>query len=482
MKKGIYIIAAVILIAGANSAFGQSLCTYYLDMSHHYTYQGDYEKAIFYAEKALKKYPDSSRCYFERGGAYYFSKQLDAALVDLNMYVQMEPNDSEGYHWRGLVFADLKIYSGAESDFLKCMELGSDETMIKFRLAEVYYVQKKFDLAENHLIELIEDDPERPSSYNLLGLINEGKNNYEVSIEYFTKGIEIDPEYVSFFYNRARIYMEIGEKDAGCSDYVEAARLGAEDSEIWMDIHNCAGITGLTDEDKAFDKKERLKSSKGQPNSFIITSDYLPLNDHARYTYTSEINGEVDTAATAIRMDFETRSHHVFDLLYTSNPNIDILYFELMYSNEFKLNADTLNVLQRTTELEKYPVHLFPREFKLGKDFNIENTWNPKASYAAKSTAFSVEGIESYELPNGTLEECVKLRVETISNNGRNSLSYLWLVKDFGLVKWRNSTGEIWKIIRYAIPEYGSFPSEESKYLLPPPEDIIFPEIKTIED
>lgn len=419
-------------------------------------------------------YPDSSRCYFERGGAYYFAGKLEEAYIDLDDFVHMEPKNPEGYYWRGMVLSDSRVYVEAEVDYLKAIELGKSDGVIKFKLAEAYLFQDKYDQSEELLFELIKSDPERASTYNLLGLLHEDKKNYTQSIDYFTKGISIDKNYVSLYYNRARVNAEVGNKDAACEDWTVALRLGAMDSEIWLDANNCTGLKGLTATDQAFDEQERAKG-KGKAPKRNITPDYLPFRRHARYTYTSQFEGEMDTAAMVVLYDDPHSNDFYFDIWNDRFSDIDLLYFEILHARDFRYSKDNLELLMLGQNSEIITTPLFPREFTLGKEITIENTWNPKAIYDMKEAVLSLEGIENVKMPNGKTVECVKLRIEMKMNNGRSDLSYLWLVKDFGMVKWRNSEGRTWELIRYAVPEYGSFPPEENKHLLPPPEDVTIP-------
>ncbi|MCJ8291739.1 MAG: tetratricopeptide repeat protein [Crocinitomicaceae bacterium] len=467
------ILSVFLFVSVSFSVQSQSLCKYYLDLSQHYTHEKDFDQAFYYANKAIKMYPDTARCYLMRGGAYFFSKNLEEAWADLNTFINMNPADPEGYFWRGSILFGLELFTDAEQDFLFYLKKDPSSIEARYKLAETYFEQRKSNEAKIEFSEVLKGDSSIVTCYNFLGLIAEQENDYELSIEYFTKGIALDKTSPSFYYNRGRVNTYAGNKDAACKDLKMALKLGIDDANMWLGANNCADLKGLSEADEIIDKQERFTGKKRETSTINVTSNYLPMLRHSRYTYKSETDGKIDTAAIAVLYDDHTTDDYYFDLWNVRGSDIDQLYFELLHTSNFRSTKDSLKLLVQSRNSELIPIPLFPREFTIGKEVIIENSWNEKASYEMKNAAISLEGIEKYEMPNGETKDCIKLRIELRINNGRDELSYLWLVKDFGIVKSRNSSGKVWEIIRYAVHEYGSFPEEEYKHLLPPPEEIM---------
>ena len=50
--------------------------------------------------------------------------------------------------------------------------------------------------------------------------------NYKKSIDYYNEAIGLKPDYADAYYNRALVYFEIGDKNAGCRDVQKACELG----------------------------------------------------------------------------------------------------------------------------------------------------------------------------------------------------------------------------------------------------------------
>jgi tetratricopeptide (TPR) repeat protein len=81
-----------------------------------------------------------------------------------------------------------------------------DENTVLFRKAVSYFFQKKFDMAEMMLQEVIRKDPENALAYSYLGDIFVSRQRYDAAENVFSKALEIDPSISENYFRLGQIY------------------------------------------------------------------------------------------------------------------------------------------------------------------------------------------------------------------------------------------------------------------------------------
>jgi Tfp pilus assembly protein PilF len=83
--------------------------------------------------------------------------QIDVALVKVNAAIQAAPQNPDAYAIRGSIYAAKKQWDDAEKDFKTSIQINGNNVQIKFNLAEVLLVQKKYDAARVGFAALAQD-------------------------------------------------------------------------------------------------------------------------------------------------------------------------------------------------------------------------------------------------------------------------------------------------------------------------------------
>jgi len=73
--------------------------------------------------------------------------QYDAALDHVNAAIRAAPQDPAAYALRGDIYAAQKLWDRAEKDYQTVLHLDGTSVQIKFNLAEIEFLQKKYDAA-----------------------------------------------------------------------------------------------------------------------------------------------------------------------------------------------------------------------------------------------------------------------------------------------------------------------------------------------
>jgi tetratricopeptide (TPR) repeat protein len=198
----------------------------------------DYESAVFYLTKAIERCPDSSNAWFNRGGAYYFMLDMEAALNDFNKALELNPRNDDTYKWRGMIHHQQLEYPQAEKDYLAYLK-DHEEVFIALKLAELYVVQQKFTDAEKLLESHRESCLKNATYYNVLGMLHEEKKEGEKSYAAYSTAISLDPEQATYYMNRARLLHSLERKDEACTDWSRAADLGLQNALELMRATEC---------------------------------------------------------------------------------------------------------------------------------------------------------------------------------------------------------------------------------------------------
>lgn len=114
----------------------------------------------------------------------YGLEDYQGAIQDYNKVIELDPENVDAYHNRGLAKSDLGDLEGAIQDYNKAIKL----------------------------------DPEASLTYYNLAWENYKLKNYEQAIQSFTKVIELDPGMIEASNFRWLSYINIWKTSEGCID------------------------------------------------------------------------------------------------------------------------------------------------------------------------------------------------------------------------------------------------------------------------
>ena len=97
----------------------------------------DYERAIRVSKQMLISDPLHVVSHWQLGICYYFAERFEEALVSFNNALEINPNYSDGHHWKGLVLAYLGKYEKAMSSLEKSLEITQGQGLAKLDLLTV---------------------------------------------------------------------------------------------------------------------------------------------------------------------------------------------------------------------------------------------------------------------------------------------------------------------------------------------------------
>lgn len=174
-----------------------------------------------------------------------------------------------------------------------------------------------------------------------------GGTNDQKKIEFYTKAIELNPNYALAYHNRANVYNELKERQKALTDYNKAIELNPDYANSYNNrgtVYEKLGETdkAIADYNKAIEINPNL--ANGYNNRGIIF-DKLNINDKALYDYNKAIELNPNNAKAYInRGNFLYKINEKDKALIDYNYAIDLNpYYAEAYSNRGFVHEDHNN-------------------------------------------------------------------------------------------------------------------------------------------
>jgi tetratricopeptide (TPR) repeat protein len=212
--------------------------------------QQQFEKAIADQTEAVKRTPDDEMAFVERGATYAYVGRIDAALADFTAAIGLKPNDVTALTDRGAILVEQRDYARALTDLNAAVTAEPNNIdAILNRAAALRGLGDK-DSAIVDFNAVIRLRPDVAAAYYERGNTYRDKGDAARSIADYNAAIRLKPDYVDAFndrgltyqlsrqypkalsdfgtlapndpdpyYNRAKLYRDLGQYDHAIADY-----------------------------------------------------------------------------------------------------------------------------------------------------------------------------------------------------------------------------------------------------------------------
>ncbi|MGA7168586.1 MAG: tetratricopeptide repeat protein, partial [Candidatus Sulfotelmatobacter sp.] len=194
---------------------------------------------------AQKQFEDAGKAYQEaldrnqnskdalRGliNAYVAQKHVDQAIAATNAQIAKVPNEGAFYDLLGTVlFVDKKDLPGAAAAFAKAVDLDKKNTDAQLKLARVQAAQGSTDQAIATCRRGLENNPNEPGFYILLGDLYQSRKDWNDASEAYQKALGLKPENPLASNDLAAVMLESGGNLDVALSLAQTARRGLPDS------------------------------------------------------------------------------------------------------------------------------------------------------------------------------------------------------------------------------------------------------------
>ena len=155
------------------------------------------------------------------------------AIADYSKAIELNPNDSEAYHNRGIVKAKLEDHKGAIADFTKALELKPNFFDSYVGRGNSKYKLKDFSGAIADFSIAIEIYPSSYHTYNNIGISKLALKDYQGAITDYTKAIGLNPYYSEAYVNRGVSKFHLKDYQGAKADFSKAIEISPNSSQAY---------------------------------------------------------------------------------------------------------------------------------------------------------------------------------------------------------------------------------------------------------
>jgi tetratricopeptide (TPR) repeat protein/S1-C subfamily serine protease len=185
---------------------------------------GKDQEAVAALEQAVRYKDCFAIAWALQSSVYRKLNQLDKALIAIDKAIQLQPKNPNLYNEKWVVLGSLKRYSEAEAAISKTIELSRRAVFFNNR-GNLYYFQKKWDLALANYNEAIKLNPQSAYIYASRGNAYDELKKWDLALDDYNKAIQLNPQDAFAYNNRGVFYVRQKKWNLALADYNKAIEL-----------------------------------------------------------------------------------------------------------------------------------------------------------------------------------------------------------------------------------------------------------------
>ena len=164
-----------------------------------------YDEALSVFEEFLTKYPEIYHAHLNIGTCYLNKGELNKAEAEFKLILdktienfgdyKKDPQASlRAFTGLGEIYIRKEDFDTAQKYFAQALDISPEDEVAAYNVAEVFFSHQEVDEAIKYLELSIQIKKDWSKPYLKLGYVYLNKGDYNKSLEYFNKFIEMDPE------------------------------------------------------------------------------------------------------------------------------------------------------------------------------------------------------------------------------------------------------------------------------------------------
>jgi FimV-like protein len=217
----------------------QLLTVYYLDV------EGDNEAALQQAEEAVARNPDAQRGYELRGYVYLQLNDLEAAQVDYERMLTLDPDSSGARFGLASIARREENWETAVTLTQEVVELYPGSLSAKIDLASAYLDQNDLEKAWQLVHQVLAEDPRDVKATLLRAYLYSFQGEHEQALSEVEKTLSLFPNNAFAHVTKASFLIDLGQLDEAADSAEDAIALDA----LLTDPHRLLFFVALENED-----------------------------------------------------------------------------------------------------------------------------------------------------------------------------------------------------------------------------------------
>lgn len=233
------IIVISVIFASTLPTFSQSTEGYAFQRAIEEYRNGEMASAIEWFNKELKDHPQNGYAHLYLATLRYELDEYGKALTSINNAIANLPKkerqmNAVAFGYRGDILLALSDTVSALKDYAEAIKLNPSNARLYMNRANVYYVQSKYDMADNDFRKVVELEPGDPIGY--LGMARNAiaKKNFESAIASLTYAARLNSENAKVYAFRAEAYLGQSKWNEAVDDIITALSINGDDKAHYL--------------------------------------------------------------------------------------------------------------------------------------------------------------------------------------------------------------------------------------------------------
>ena len=175
-------------------------------------------------EKAVRLEPENRFSLLKLLELQILLRQYIPAISTSQRLLVIDPQDSETFFLRGIIFKEQGLDSLAIVNFQRTVDLNSDMTEAFIMLGDLHEKQSS-PLAEGYYQNAVSSDPDNISALFTQAFYYQNHDKKSEAIDIYARMMEIDPSFVPAYVNSAILLMERDSMTLAESQLMQALKL-----------------------------------------------------------------------------------------------------------------------------------------------------------------------------------------------------------------------------------------------------------------
>ncbi len=185
-----------------------------------------HDKAVIDYKNALKYNPNSLFVYNNMGISLANIGKMNESVQVLEEAIKRESNFAQAYYNLADTKSKMNDLQGSINAYNSFLELKPNYTSAYVSRGIVYAKLGNFDQALVDLNTAVQQQPGNEQAYLNRGVIYLNMKSYSNAVADFTTTLKMRPNFDYAYFNRGIAKVSMGDKTGGCEDLQQAARLG----------------------------------------------------------------------------------------------------------------------------------------------------------------------------------------------------------------------------------------------------------------
>lgn len=187
-----------------------------------------YTEALTSLTEVIQKDASNTEAYLLRAYTKERLKDFTGAITDLNIYLELKPDNAEALFSRGMLYFQAERYQQAKEDFIKVIQLPKSETNT------IYYQRGASGKGSHQMITA--QGSMQALLLNYIGSAETRLGNYKQALQYLDSAIDLQNDVADYYVNRGLAKEGISDVTA-INDYQQALKLRSDHP---VALHNLA--------------------------------------------------------------------------------------------------------------------------------------------------------------------------------------------------------------------------------------------------